>query len=242
MNPNVALCVAPLRHPAARRYDADWRRLRGDAHALVHAARWRVVRTDIASLDEVLVAIGYERPRTPLGEANLRRLVELARHDTVAAQVVVRRLLPGALSIATRYRARAGDDTLDELLGALWIVIRTFDPERHPASLAAALLRDAESRAFHGRARRRLREVPSDQLAERASADTHVEPADELADVLAEAAAAGVADHDEITLLRLLASAPSPADVARRLNITERTLRNRRARVTAKLRAAACAA
>ncbi|HWL45331.1 MAG TPA: hypothetical protein VNQ73_20470 [Ilumatobacter sp.] len=249
MSSNLAFHVDPIRHPAARPYDAEWRRLRCNPAALRRAATWRVVRTDVTTLDDVLAATGYGRPPSAGAEANLRFVVCAAADDPVAAQVVMRRLLPGALSVATRHRRRVGADALDELLGALWITVRTFDPSRRPASLAAALLADAEHRAFRQRSRRMLCEVPGHDVSELPvpnhdadNGDDHVDPADELAALVDRAAASGLADSDDIALLRLLLVEPSPMRLARHLNVTERTVRNRRARVAAKLRAAALAA
>ena len=242
MTSNVAFHVAPLRHPAARQYEAEWRRLRDDPGALRRAAGWRVAGTEPGSLDDVLRAIGYERASTSLTESNLRRLVGLAADDELAAQVVVRRLLPGALSVAVRHWSRLGPDALGEVLGALWISVRTFDQNRHPASLAGALLRDAEHRAFRAGTRRRLREVPSARVDDRPAPGADADPADELAELVAHAAAVGLADADDIALLQLLVDEPSPSLLAGRLAVTERTIRNRRARLAAKLRAAALAA
>jgi DNA-directed RNA polymerase specialized sigma24 family protein len=239
MSSNVAFPVAPLLHPAARRYDHEWRRLRVDPAAIARAASWGVARGPIASLDDVLVAVGYDRPRSTVDERNLRRLVCQARHDTLAAQVVVRRLMPGALSVAARCRRRRGDDTLAELLGALWIAVRTFDPGRTPACIAAALLADAEYRAFRHPRRRQLSEVPSDAVDEAPAPEPDTDPALELAELIDAALAAGLADADDIALLRLLAIEPSAIRVAARLNVTERTVRNRRARVAAILRTVA---
>ncbi len=247
MNDTVAPpCVSPIRHSSARRYEDDWRRLRRHPEALRRAAAWGIVRPPIAALDEVLLACGHDTPASPSTEANLRRLVELAADDTLAARVVVRRLLPGAVSSAVRYQYGRGADALDELVGALWIGIRSFDPRRRPATLSAALLHDAVQRAFHAGARRQMREVPSAHVDDRPGVgfgdESDADPAAELAAVLDVAAATGAVAADEIALLRLIAQAPDAATVARQLNVTERTVRNRRARATAKLRAAALAA
>jgi hypothetical protein len=239
MSSNVVFPVAPLLHPAVRHYDSEWRRLRRDPTALVRATTWGVVPGAIGSLDDVLAAVGYDRPPSPDSERNLRRLVAQARHDSVAAQVVVRRLMPGALSVVARRRRGRSDDTLAELLGALWIAIRTFSPARTPACIAAALLADAEYRAFRNTRRRLLDEVPRDTVGEAPAAEPERDPAIELADLIDAAAAAGVADSDDIALLRLLVSEPTAVRVAKRLNVTERTVRNRRAKVAAKLRAVA---
>jgi hypothetical protein len=239
MSSNVALPVAPLLHPAVRWYDVEWRRLRRDPVAIEQCAGWGVVRGPMGSLDDVLAAVGYERPPSPDTERNLRRVVCQARHDTLAAQVVVRRLMPGALSVAARRRRRRSDDTLPELLGALWIAVRTFDPRRTPSCIAAALLADAEYRAFRHARRRLLSEVPRDTVDESPTPEPERDPAAELAELIDAAHAAGVADADDIALLRLLASEPTAIRVAERLNITERTVRNRRAKLAAKLRAVA---
>lgn len=236
MSSNVVFPVAPLLHPAVRRYDGEWRRLQRNPAALVRAAAWGVVPGPIRSLDDVLAAVGYDRPPSPETERNLRRLVAQARHDSVAAQVVVRRLMPGALSVVARRRRRRSDDTLAELLGALWIAVRTFDPARTPACIAAALLADAEYRAFRNSRRRLLNEVPRDTVGEAPATEPERDPATELADLIHAAAVAGVADADDLALLRLLLSEPTAVRVAERLNVTERTVRNRRAKVAAKLR------
>ena len=239
MSSNVAFPGSPLLHPAVRRYDVEWRRLRLDPAAVARASTWDVVHGAVRSLDDVLAAVGYDRPPSPDSERNLGRLVRHALHDTLAAQVVVRRLMPGALSVVARRRRLRSDDTLAELLGALWIAVRTFDPARTPACIAAALLTDAEHRAFRQPRRRLLSEVPRATVDEAPAPEPECDPAAELADLIEAARAAGAADSDEIALLRLLASEPSAIRVAERLNVTERTVRNRRAKVAAKLRAVA---
>jgi hypothetical protein len=239
MSSNDVFPVAPLLHPAVRSYDGEWRRLRRDPAALARATSWGVVAGPIGSLDDVLAAVGYDRPASPQSECNLRRLVVQARHDSLAAQVVVRRLMPGALSVVARRRRRRSDDTLEELLGALWIAVRTFHPARTPACIAAALLADAEYRAFRHARRRLLDEVPGETVGEAAAPEPECDPATELADLIHAAAASGVADSDDLALLSLLISEPTAVGVARRLNVTERTVRNRRAKVAAKLRAVA---
>lgn len=244
MPSNAAFPIAPLRHPVAHRYDAEWRRLRADPAAIGRAATWGVVRGTLATLDDVLVAVGCDRPSSATAEAALWQLVRVAAGDPLAAQVVVRRLLPGALSVAVRRHPHHADDTLADLVGALWIAIRTFDAERRqPRCLAAALLSDAEYRVFRGTRRRRMCEVPSDTVGEQVAAPlADVDPAEELADLVSSAAAHGLADADDVALLRLLTEEPSTARLAARLDVTDRTIRNRRARVTAKLRHAAALA
>jgi hypothetical protein len=68
-----------------------------------------------------------------------------------------------------------------------------------------------------------------------------VSACEELAGVLADARAAGVPSAD-LDLVRQLLRTGSPGQVARDLDVTTRTIRNRRERVTIRLRQAALAA
>lgn len=221
-----------------RPFELDWCRIRTDPAALRRAATWHIVSGAPDSLDDVLVAVGFQAPSSPDTERNLRRLLECARTDAVAAQVVMRRLLPGALSVASKY-GRRHTDALADMVSALWIAVRTFNLTRTPACLAAAILADAEYRAFRRSSRRLGHEIPRATLDEGPGVERDPEPAEELAELVAAATAAGVTDADDVALVRLLVTESSAARVAARLNVTERTIRNRRARLTGKLRLAA---
>jgi DNA-binding CsgD family transcriptional regulator len=64
---------------------------------------------------------------------------------------------------------------------------------------------------------------------------------EQLAVLLAEAAEAGV-EHADLELVRQLLATPTANQLAAVLQITPRTIRNRRDRITSKLRAVALAA
>ena len=132
----------------------EWHRLRTRPEHLDSARRWGLVDHRVASLDEILHAVGYERPPDPADERRLRRLVELAATDELAARVVVQRILPGLLAVVRRRRG-ASDNVFEELLGAAWIAIRTFNSARSPRSVAASLISDADYAAFRAAGRRR---------------------------------------------------------------------------------------
>lgn len=219
----------------------EWNRLRTRPEHLATASAWRLTDRPIESLDEILVAVGYERAPTRDAELRLRRLVELSRDDDLAARVVIQRLMPGLLSVVRRRRGMT-DDVFEELIGAAWIAIRTYNPTRSPTSIAAALISDADYAAFRAKQRRMSStERPVDpQLDERA--DVHEQSScDELAELLAAAADAGI-DEADLELVRQLLDAPTAIHLAEVLQITPRTIRNRRAKITAKLRAVALAA
>lgn len=226
-----------------RRLTLEWNRLRTRPDALRRAAGWALVEGSIDDLDQVLEAVGFETLRTPGAEHRLRRLVLLAKDDELAARVLVQRLLPGLLAVVRkRRRGGYGETVFDELLATLWISIRTYNPDRNPTCLAAALISDADYRAFRSVARKRSsteRPVDIDDTV-------HVAPfsscaSDELDELLNDALEAGVPDGD-IDLVRQLVEAPTAIDLARRLNVTPRTIRNRRDRITDRLREVALAA
>ena len=226
-----------------RRLALEWARLRTRPDTLLTAAGWGLIEGSINDLDQVLEAVGYETPRTHEAELRLRRLVLLAKDDELAARVLVQRLLPGLLSVVSkRRRGGYGETVFDELLATLWISIRTYNPGRNPTCIAAALISDADYRAFRSAARRRSStERPVD-----INDSVHVAPAttcasDELDELLNDALEAGVPVGD-IDLVRQLVDAPTAIDLARRLNVTPRTIRNRRDRITGRLREVALAA
>mgnify|MGYP001041361681 CR=1 FL=1 len=215
--------------------DADWNRLRHDPAALRRAAAWGIVAAPVATLDDVLTAVGYEQPASVGADRNLRRLVAFARDDDVATHVVVRRLLPGMLCVAARQRRRGCPDAVSEALGALWIAVRTYDPRRSPSCIAAALIGDVDYRAFRAGRRRRGTELLADALDERPAREPDPDPAAEVAELLATAVRAGT-PPDDIDLLRRLLADPSPQRVAAVLDLNERTVRKRRDRLAALLR------
>ncbi len=177
------------------------------------------------------------------GNAVLRRLLLVARTDDLAARVVLQRLLPGLATRAYRWGARrAGGsaDAFDELVSAAWTVIREFPVERRPRHLAANLLRDSEYHAFVRATRRRLVPELTDPflLDLPVGAPPAIEPADELADVIA--CARSLSEYD-LRLIELLAQGRTAKEVASAMHISERSVRNHRDLVVHRLRVAAAA-
>lgn len=183
------------------------------------------------SLDEVLVSVGAG-DRSRAADDRLRRLLLIARDDDLAARVVVERLLPGLMANARR---RGAPNAFEELLAGLWIAIRTFNPERRPSCVAATLLADADYHAYRRRHRQRSNDERPTELDDRVADERMPHPIDELAELLRDARRAGM-DPDDVELVRLLVAYPSTEDIAVRLDVTSRTVRNRRERVTRQLR------
>ena len=249
----MALTIAGMTHLAPRlrpsppdrrlgqRLDREWSQLRSRPAALRRAAGWAIVEGPLHDLDQVLVAIGYEVAWTPANEAAMRRLVVQAADDELAARVVIQRVLPGLLAVVRRRSGRP-DEVLDELIGAAWIAVRTFNPSRRARCVAAALIADADYRAFRLVWRRASSsERPTDVLPDRLD-DTEIEsPRQLLASLFAQAVAAGVPAAD-LDLMRRIVDETPTEELARSLNVTARTVRNRRDRITGRLREVALAA
>ena len=230
-----------LRTNTGGRLADEWSRLRTDRRSLAHARTWGLVDGPLHDLDDLLAAVGFEQPFGQATEIRLRRLVAIAADDDLAARVVIQRLMPGLLSVVRR---RRGFDThvFDELMGAAWIAVRTYNPGRAPRSVAASLISDADYLAFRAAARKQSStERPSDPMAHEQPHLHEPSSCEQLAEIMAEASRAGVAD-DDLELLRQLLDTPTAIELAQRLQITPRTIRNRRDRITSRLREVALAA
>ncbi|CAB4587888.1 MAG: hypothetical protein F2534_18320 [Actinobacteria bacterium] len=221
------------------RLQREWQRLCRSPRALARANGWRVRDVPFESLDEVLRFAGFGPARAGFhgDDAALTALLLVARHDDLAARVVLQRVLPG---IAARARRRSHADTVaaaDELLGAAWTVIRTFPVERRPHYVAAGLLRRIAYAATDPTQRRLMRVVPlpGSTFEEAAATETRPEPADELRELLTIAERAGVS-ADEIELVRRLGTGATTLQLAEEANVTDRTIRNRRATAVLHLR------
>ena len=217
----------------------EWRRIRRHSRHLAQAHEWGIVSGPLEDLDVLLTHVGFETRSTPAHEVALREMVAIARHDDLAARLVVQRLLPGALSVVRRQRQLGRDqDAAADMIGALWISVRTFNPERRPSCLAAALIGDAEYLAFKRAVRQRSSgERPSDFPHDVAQPERELHPWEELAQLIQQAAEANATDADDQAFLQCLLETPRTVDIARKLQLSTRTIRNRRYRATERLRA-----
>jgi RNA polymerase sigma factor (sigma-70 family) len=217
--------------PTRRRLAAEWAHLAHRRSAVARASEWSLTDEVPRSLDDVLAAIGAGSSSAET-EQRLRRLLQLARTDDLAARVIIERLVPGLMASARR---RGRPDAFEELLAGLWIAIRTFNPDRRPSCLAVSLLADAEYHAYRRRQRQRSNDERPTEIDDRIADERPPHPIDELAELLGQARQAGM-DPADVHLVRLLVAKPSTEDVAAELDVTSRTVRNRRDRVAQQLR------
>ena len=208
----------------------------------------------VGGFDELLERLGFfGRTDDDDADAALFYVVRLAASDLLAARVVLQRVLPALVAVAKRRGGghwEARQDAFVEVVSAAWIVIRSYPVLRRPRRVAANIVRDAEYHAFV-RARR-LRSageqvgrlpVEGDGAVDQhgCAADRPTEPMDEVLAVLRDARASGLSD-DDLRFAGGLLSGRSTSQLAGDFGICERSVRNRRALVASRLRAATLAA
>lgn len=228
--------------PDHRRFLHEWEWLRRRPELVARAERWQIVDPPLTDLEQLVRSV--HRAVAPVTRnERLRRLLAIGAHDELAGRVLLRSFLP-ELDRLHRKRRRQGwpHAEFGDLLATGWIVIRTYNPDRRPADVSNSLLSDIDWREYRSALRRR-----SDQRCtvpvefDRYVANTDTTSIEELVDVLSAAHAAGLPD-DDLDLLRRIASGHPTTAVAESLGITTRTVRNRRARLAARLRDVAVAA
>jgi len=244
------------RRNLSERLQREWQVL-GTRPALARRAAGWHLGVPVTCLDDVVAATQWETPgpgdtdgliHEQMVRANdvFRALVTAATDDELAARVVLQRLLPSLGARANRWRDRFDgrwDPAFDELVATAWVVIRSYPVHRRPSHLLAGLLRATEHQAFVKPTRRvwetvhvapRELDVPVEEN-EREEA----EPLLVLADVLA--TTRPVVTDDELRLVGLLASGRTAAQVAETLEVSVRTVANRRDAALHRVRAALAA-
>jgi len=238
--------IQPHTRHLLSRLQREWTRLSCSADAVAAARRWPIDADGFDSLDDLLRLAGYGRVVRGSHDDDhlLAQLVLVARHDQLAARVVLQRLLPGIASLARRYERRDAEARAnpDEVVAAAWVVIRGFPVERRSQYVAANLLRAIEYEAFTRERRRPVRwqPVPDEQLDRAVSGDPPADPAGELRELLEDAIRAGL-DPSDVELARLLGRGATTAAIAVARSVTDRTVRNHRTAMVHRLRQVALA-
>jgi hypothetical protein len=233
----------------------EWTRLSSDRATSNRLARWqRVGGPSAENLDDLLQQTGFFGSRNDDdADQLLLQVVRLAADDALAARLVLQRVLPGLVNVAKRRGGRSPrgrHEAFAELTASAWIVIRTYPADRRPQHIAANIVRDAEYQAFVRNARLRSSthvdlgldlDAPGGHGRVSSNDDGDVtravEPMSEVIDVLSTARDAGVSETD-LRFAAAWASGWSTKRLADGFDMCERSARNRRALVAARLRAA----
>jgi DNA-binding CsgD family transcriptional regulator len=158
----------------------------------------------------------------------------------LAARIVIQRLLPGLISIASR-RGRICDGGFDEafsrVLTEAWTTVVHFPIERRTHKIAVNILRDSESRAFWRGDRAAKVEASRREIfvAEQLRTATENEDNEAMRIHAWEFA------HDHLSgqlldVFKEMFAGVSSAETASRLGLTERAVRYHRTAVTNQLR------
>jgi hypothetical protein len=234
----------PRRVPLSDRLDREWARLSQRPAVLERVRGWHVTDVPFASLDELLRLCGRDVDPTPRSDELLRRLVELAAFEPLAARIVLQRILPGLLAIVRREQLRDRFvDAFELLIADAWLSIVNYRADVRRTNVAARLLSDARHRAFT--AQRRLRHWTCEELVPPSRLDLPRLPApgssfEELILVISDARQSGLSDDDLGVVRDYVSGAPADGIAARR-NISTRTLRNHRHRTIKRLQRMAAA-
>jgi len=229
------------------RLQREWTLISSRRSSVERAATWKLTPRVIGSLDELLVLTGLgPAPIDPSSDETMRKLVTVARHDDLAARVVLQRMLPGLSAIAKRHSDGFDTqlDAFDELLSVAWAVIRSFSIETRDRYVIKNLLRDCEHQAFlKSRRRRMVQEVadPTELDLPMDVDDFDQEPLAAIVELLGRAKKAGMAEADVAMVVTLL-NTSTVKQAAAAMRVTARTVRNRRRSVIHQLRELAGAA
>lgn len=182
----------------------DWSRELSRPDLARHLQRWGAVEPALAPFHNPSALLRYMR-RTRGGEredALLRALVRRARHDPLAARLVLQRLLPGLKRRAGRILLDAGEreELWSLLLACAWERIRAYPVERLPRRVAANLIvtsvRHALERLERERKHRlRIAGPPPVEMAERGRVEGDIDA------LLAGAVRAGAISEEESQLI-----------------------------------------
>jgi hypothetical protein len=236
MSPTTATTV---RNQLSTRLDREWGHLCRRPAVLDRVRSWHITARQFRSLDELLGLAGFKVAPSAEADEVLRRLVEIASREPLAARIVLQRLLPGLLAIVRREQQRDRSvDAFDVLAGEAWLAIVTYRADLRRTDVAARLLNDARHRAFTTPRRRqeRCREdaVPPARL-DLPQLPQPCSSFEELTSVLRDARRDGLADNDLVAVRDYL-TATTEAGVAAQRDVSARTLRNRRRRAIERIR------
>ena len=227
----------------------EWNLLERDPRNLQRCIRWGLSGDAPSTLCDLAIRAGLGQGcEQDLADRSLYELVCVAVHHggrtnadvELAARIVIQRLLPGLISIASR-RGRICDGGFDEafsrVLTEAWTTVVHFPIERRTHKIAVNILRDSESRAFWRGDRAAKVEASRREIfvAEQLRTATENEDNEAMRIHAWEFA------HDHLSgqlldVFKEMFAGVSSAETASRLGLTERAVRYHRTAVTNQLR------
>ncbi len=228
---NTPLVYSTVTSGPARIVINEWEQLRSRRTTLRTVNSWDFMPRRVVDLDEVLELCGFGRAVDDVdGDRLLWHLVKQAETCDVAARIVLHRILPALMAMAKRrgQLAHGGmEAAMTDILATAWCVIREYPHHRRHHKVAANLVRDTEYHAFvrHHRLRHVDETQVGDEMLQRMIESNQEDDSREIVDVLNDAAEMGVDPH-HLALLREFANGRTSDDIAARLGVSSRTVRN----------------
>jgi hypothetical protein len=231
------------RIPVAHALYIEWAAMCGNRRLLRAVNGWGLPGLPINHLDELLVRSGLEgRPDDDDADHYLALIQRRASHDELAARVMLQRLMPAMLSIATKRGPITDNGTIgafEMVVSAAWVVIRRYPIERRPVHVAGNLVRDIEYAAFVRDKRLKsatIETVVGDRVldlvgANHARLNGAHDPVAAIGEVeaLLDDLARGGLSVTDIQMLRSVMNDVNSAEAGEELGINARSARNRRA-------------
>ena len=217
--------------PLVRNLVNEWTTMQCDQTALRKVNSWGLPGPRIKHLDEVLYRSGYSRPpKDSEGDQYLLQLVIRAADDDLATRIVLQRILPPLIAIASRRgRINVGgfNDAIVDTVSNAWVLIRTYPIVKRPAKVASNLVRDSEYRSFVHKTRvKELLTVPMSDNFEFLCEETS--PERNAVEVLAELRSqlnTWTFSSKSRAMLDLLLGGVSQRDAAQEYGVSLRTIR-----------------
>ena len=209
----------------------EWERLRRRPPTLRQVNAWAFLPRPVTDLDEVLELAGFGRAIDDTeGDAFLWHLVKEAETNELATRIVLHRILPALMAIAKRrgHVVHGGvESAMVDVLGTAWFVIRTYPHHRRLHKVAANLVRDTEYHAFvrHHRLRHVDETQVGDDILYRLVDGNSDGESPTYMSMLTDAEEMNVAEQ-HLDLLHAFADGSDSTEVAQKLGISTRTVRN----------------
>jgi DNA-directed RNA polymerase specialized sigma24 family protein len=219
--------------------DADWRREASAPLMRARFAAWRDAEPALSRFGDVVSLLRFmRRPGSGAGKDGvLRALLARARHERLAARVVLQLITPGLKRLAGEILtdARDRDELWSALLAVAWEQIRTYPVERRPRRVAANLLLDTLHRTLAELARQTRRSIAEVAQSVEGAGWPCADERDVDALLERAVAAAAITPREAEVILVTRIDGIRLSDVARQQGVSYNTMKLRRQRAERRL-------
>lgn len=218
--------------------EREWRLMNRSGQAGRASAKWDDPILGRFDGPPAIIEFVQERGHPAENDSVFRPLVQLARHDDLAARTVLHALMPGIRSLVRQYGwASSPDEVTSATVAAALDHIRCYPVTRRPGRIAANILGDTRN-VLHRQFTKNSDVVvaPEELISEHDRAATSPTSAHELVTVVRSAVEAGEMSRRDADLIIATRVFGVPInDIASTLNAKPQSLRTQRRRSEAVL-------